>query len=132
MSGDPKQEARRAVLIVDDEVRLLRSIQLLLRDRHDVQTTPRAEDALALVQKGARFDLILCDLQMPTMSGMELAERLVALDPACRERLVFLTGGAVTKEARAFLEVTVHRVLAKPVPVSVLYDVVDQMPLRAR
>ena len=132
MPDEPNQEARRAVLVVDDEVRLLRSIQLLLRERHDVQTTPRAEDAVALVEQGARFDLILCDLQMPTMSGMELAERLMALDPACRERLVFLTGGAVTAEARAFLEVTEHRVLAKPVPVEVLFDVVNQTRARDR
>lgn len=132
MSEESTGEARRAVLVVDDEVRLLRSIELVLRDRHDVQTTPRAEEALALVAGGRRFDLILCDLQMPTMSGMELAERLRALDPACRDRLVFLTGGAVTREARTFLEVTEHRVLAKPVPVDHLFALISQVPVRAR
>lgn len=132
MGEETPGQARRSVLVVDDEVRLLRSIQLLLRDQHDVQITSRAEDALALVEQGARFDVILCDLQMPNMSGMELSERLLALDPETRERLVFLTGGAVTGEARAFLEVTSHRVLTKPVPVAVLFDVVDGVPHRAR
>jgi CheY-like chemotaxis protein len=121
---------RRRLLVIDDEVRLVRSLQLLLRYAHDVTCATRAEEALAEVVAGVRFDLILCDLQMPGMSGMELAARLVEVDPGCRPRLVFLTGGAVTAEARAFLQSTEHKVLTKPVPVEQLLAEIEAVEPR--
>lgn len=125
-----RADARRRLLVIDDEVRLVRSLQLLLRHAHDVTCATRAEEALAEVVAGVRFDLILCDLQMPGMSGMELAARLVEVDPGCRSRLVFLTGGAVTAEARAFLQSTEHKVLTKPVPVELLLSEIEAVKPR--
>ena len=63
------------------------------------------------IEKGERFDVIMCDLMMPEMTGMDLHARLSQSRPSDAARMVFLTGGAFTTEAREFLDrVTNHRV----------------------
>jgi CheY-like chemotaxis protein len=58
--------------------------------------------------------LILCDLMMPQMTGMQLHAALVEKAPTQAERMVFLTGGAFTPGARAFLEAVPNEYLEKP------------------
>ncbi len=51
---------------------------------------------------------------MPGMSGIELLQELARVAPDQAKRLVFLTGGAVTPEAQAFLATTTHHLIVKP------------------
>ena len=62
--------------------------------------TPRL-DALARITAGERFDVILCDLMMPHMTGMDLHAALAGAVPEQAERMIFMTGGAFTPSARA-------------------------------
>ncbi len=94
---------RGRVLVVDDELMLLRILTLVLKDDHDVVTTSTASEALALFTGGQTFDLILCDMMMPQMSGMDLHRELSLINPEQAQRMVFLTGGAFTQAAQAFL-----------------------------
>ena len=71
----------------------------------------RARDALARIAAGEQFDVILCDLMMPEMNGMEVYDQL---SPALRQRVIFVTGGAFTPQARAFLAATRHPHIDKP------------------
>ena len=50
------------------------------------------------------FDLVLCDLQLPDLSGIDVFDQVVRERPALRDKFVFTTGGAVTERAREFLE----------------------------
>jgi CheY-like chemotaxis protein len=50
-----------------------------------------------------KFDLVLCDLIMPGMTGMQLFESIRERDPVQASRFVFLTGGTSSPEARSFL-----------------------------
>ena len=81
---------------------------------HDVVTLTSAFDALQIVATGEPFDLILCDLMMPTMTGMDLHAELSRVVPAQAARMVFLTGGVFTARARAFLAEVANRRLEKP------------------
>jgi CheY-like chemotaxis protein len=74
-----------------------------------------ARAALDDVARGERFDLVLCDLMMPEMTGMELHARLREVAPALADRTVFLTGGAFTPSARAFLARVGNARIEKPV-----------------
>jgi len=91
------------ILLIDDEVAVGRAVAMLLSPEHQVTPVTRASIALARLGAGEEFDVILCDLMMPEMNGMELYAQLT---PHYRERIVFVTGGAFTPLAREFL---VHR-----------------------
>ncbi len=108
----PSRRAR--VLVVDDEEPVARSIERVLRAAHDVavETDPRA--ALARVAGGEDFDVIFCDLMMPTLSGMHLFEALSAARPELARRVVFITGGALSPRASDFLARQPNLCIAKP------------------
>ncbi|WP_408888894.1 MASE1 domain-containing protein [Myxococcus faecalis] len=121
----PSTGRRGRVLVVDDEPRLAQSMRLLLEPYHDVVTATRGQDALALVAAGNRFDVILCDLQMPEIDGAALFRRLGVMAPELIERVVFISGGAYTAETRGFIETVQNLVLEKPVRPEVLMASVD-------
>ena len=125
----PAPGRRARVLVVDDEPRLGVSMRMLLEPLHDVTVTTRGGEALALVAAGQRFDVILCDLQMPETDGATVYRRLCAQAPDLAERLVFISGGAYTVEMRTFLESVANRVLEKPVRPEVLLAVVEASAL---
>jgi CheY-like chemotaxis protein len=95
---------RGRILVVDDEELVARSVKRILSKEHDVVTILHAQEALSLCTGGGEpFDLILCDLMMPDMTGMELYAELVRAAPEQASRMIFLTGGAFTATARNFL-----------------------------
>jgi nitrogen-specific signal transduction histidine kinase/CheY-like chemotaxis protein len=108
------EPARAKVLVVDDEPAILAALRRILTPQHEVSLLADAREALARIAGGARFDLILCDLMMPPMSGMELHQHLTALAPDQAERMVFVTGGGFTEGARAFLAKASNPTLQKP------------------
>jgi CheY-like chemotaxis protein len=82
--------------------------------RHDVTTCLSATEALARLRGDETFDAILCDLMMPGFTGMELHAELAALRPDLAGRMLFMTGGAFTADAQAFLEDPRIRYIEKP------------------
>jgi PAS domain S-box-containing protein len=113
----PVPTRRARILVVDDEPLVGSVLQRLLGGRHEVVVATRGAEVLVLLGAGARFDLLLCDLLMPEMSGMELYEKLLAEFPDQARHTVFMTGGAFTERARAFAARRQHRVMTKPVDV---------------
>ncbi|TMB29249.1 MAG: response regulator, partial [Deltaproteobacteria bacterium] len=61
---------RGRVLVVDDEPMVGSSIRRLLGRDHDVVVVQSGKDAVAKIAAGERYDVILCDLLMPEMTGM--------------------------------------------------------------
>jgi signal transduction histidine kinase len=108
------QERRASILVVDDEPLIATAIHRTLSPEHDVATVSHARDALARVQKGERFDVVLCDLMMPDMTGMDLYAELVRIAPDQAERVAFMTGGAFTSRARDFLDSVRNARIEKP------------------
>src|SRR5690606_31983057 len=80
---EPRMSKRASVLVVDDEPSIGASLGRLLRD-HDVTVTTRAREALDLAL-ARDFDVIISDLMMPEMSGMELYEALRRNRPEAAE-----------------------------------------------
>jgi signal transduction histidine kinase len=104
---------RPRLLLVDDEPTILRSLLRLLRD-YECTVARSGREALELIESGAAFELILCDLMMPELTGMDLYEALVARGDALHERVVFMTGGAFTARARQFLDSVPNERIDKP------------------
>jgi PAS domain S-box-containing protein len=110
----PVAGRRGRILVVDDEELVLRSVKRLLSKDHDVVAIAAAKEALALCAGGATFDLILCDLMMPDMTGMDLHRELLRVAPEQAAQMVFLTGGAFTAKAWKFLSEVAGDHIEKP------------------
>lgn len=111
----PRRPSRRLrVLVVDDEERIVHLVQSLLDGEHDVIGETSATRALGTILSESRpLDVILCDLMMPEMTGMDLFERVASSRADLASRFVFVTGGAYTERGRTLLSGTTTR-LMKP------------------
>jgi len=107
------ERGRRRLLVVDDEPMVGKALRRLLPE-HEVISAAGAAEARAAIEADPDLDLILCDLMMPEVSGVELYRELEARFPALARRVVFITGGAFTPEVRAFLRAVTNPVLEKP------------------
>ena len=78
--AEPRRGGRETVLLVEDEELVLRLTgQLLLKLGYEVIAVAGAEDALALVERGRRFDLLLTDVLLAGVDGLELFRRAAAM-----------------------------------------------------
>lgn len=109
-----RRDHRRRLLIVDDEPHLARTLQILLGDEHDVDVVTSGSEARARLEADRGFDAILCDLAMRDVSGMDLHDWLSREQPLVAARMIFMTGGAYTPEARAFLDRVPNPRVEKP------------------
>jgi CheY-like chemotaxis protein len=120
--------ARRGrILVIDDEPMLCIVIERVLSIDHDVTTVGSAQEALGRLGNGERFDVILCDLMMPAMTGMDLHDMLQDLVPDQAARMVFMTGGAFTENAQAFLARLPNESIGKPFKGAQLRDLVHRL-----
>ncbi|MFN8586225.1 MAG: ATP-binding protein [Candidatus Eisenbacteria bacterium] len=116
----PREEsARPRLLIVDDEPLVLRLLGKSLEKKWRVRFAKDGAEALLLLQRET-FDVVLCDLMMPGISGMALADEIEFRDPGLRHRMVFMTGGAVTPASEKFLVREGVVSIAKPLDMALL------------
>lgn len=116
---------RRRVLAIDDEALLLKAFQRMLVSHHDIETKLGAREALRHFAQDRRFDVVLCDLQMPDMSGVELYATVKQQWPELAERFIFITGGAFSPEARRFLEDPNIACINKPFQLRELLELIE-------
>lgn len=125
-SPSPSAVSRARILVVDDEPKLGTTLRLALGDRFAVEVASNGRDALRLLEGGASYDLVLCDLMMPELSGVDLYERVRSAHPAVAARFVFMTGGAFTERARAFLAEHHLKQIEKPFPLERVEELVAE------
>lgn len=120
--------SRRArVLIVDDDPLVGTSIRRVLSREHEVVVVHSGREALTKILAGDSYSVVLCDLMMPEMTGMELHAELARLAAPFAARMVFLTGGAFTTHAREFLAAVPNPRLQKPFDAELLRSVVREV-----
>jgi signal transduction histidine kinase/CheY-like chemotaxis protein len=116
---------RLRVLLVEDEVALARALAAEVGRVHDVvvvSSGERALDALA----DARFDVVLCDLRMPGISGEDLYERVRATNSEQARDFIFMSGIGFVPEVERFLAATGCPVLHKPFPTAKVLQLISQ------
>ena len=113
------------VLFIDDEVLLCKTAFRILSGQHDVVHTTSAREALGWIGAGQIFDVILCDLMMPDLTGQEFYVALHSTAPALAERIIFMTGGAFTARASGFLSEVQNPRFDKPFDAMTLRNIVS-------
>jgi PAS domain S-box-containing protein len=112
--------ARRRVLVIDDEPALAAMIRRVLSKDYHVDLAVDAREGLARLESPEPYDVVLCDLMMPDMTGMDLFAEVAKRRPGLERRFIFMTGGAFTPRATEFLAQVSNRRLEKPFETAVL------------
>jgi CheY-like chemotaxis protein len=106
-------DRRRRVICVDDDLRILKALEGMLRQMgHDVTTTDSGADLLRRIE-AEQFDVLITDLGMPGMDGREVARTAKRLSPDTR--VLLLTGWADRLRVEGELPAGVDKLLGKPI-----------------
>src|ERR1700746_1831694 len=112
------------ILLVDDEPGMLRYIRTLLEvDDHKVETASTGEEALERVQKGMEPDLVLLDLLMPGIDGLQTLEQLRQIQAGVK--VVMLSCVSDTRKVVQAIRLGAHDYLTKPFQKAELDAVID-------
>ncbi|MGD0673932.1 MAG: response regulator [Polyangiaceae bacterium] len=109
-----------SMLIVDDEPLVGAALGRTLADEFAVVVASSGNEAFERVRFGASFDVILCDVNMPAMDGVELLERLRESEPSLAARVIFMTGGLTDHTLRERVESLPNLLLEKPLDLDAL------------
>jgi len=123
-SPSPPVVRRWRTLVVDDEPLLRSAIAKMLSADCDVVVAEGADDALALLGAGERFDAILCDIVMPERTGMDFYEDVERRFPAMVDHVGFITGGVLDSAIHDFLENSGRPRVYKPFSLAELVETV--------
>ncbi len=115
------------ILVVDDEPDVTQFLREVLRGAgHQVETTGSAEDARERVSRGS-YSLILLDIKLPGMSGIEFYQHLQQTASPLAKKVVFITGDVMSPDTRDFLDKTQSRYITKPFTTERLKAEIDLM-----
>jgi DNA-binding NtrC family response regulator len=103
---------KRKILVVDDEDTVCRSIKKALqREDYDIDVALSGEDGLKMQQQ-KDYDVIIVDLMMPGLNGMDLLKSLKAISPAVQ--VVMITGYPTMKNTLQAMQIGAFDFLPKP------------------
>jgi CheY-like chemotaxis protein len=105
---------RPRILIIDDEPLAARAIARLLDTAGETVVETFPGSALKRIEAGERFDVILCDVMMPEMTGMDVHAAIARVSRETADRIIFMTGGVLTLRAREFSKQVPNRFIEKP------------------
>ena len=135
MSSAESPDRRPRVLIIDDDMSVRMAMARYFKRRAwDATEAVDAESAMQMLapNEGAEFDVVICDLRMPRVSGIDLYRWMVRERPDTVSRLAFSTGDAEGRDVAEFLEEASRPVLPKPFELSRLARIVDEILTPAR
>ncbi len=111
---EPEKVTAAKIMVVDDEPHICRALdRLLTREGHKVETISSAQMALRRLNT-EKYDLILLDIKMPGMNGIEFYNHMKEMDPSLQRKVVCITGDVISARNKAFLDKTRIPCIAKP------------------
>ena len=115
------------ILLIDDEPSFVSALARLLR--HDGSTVHTAADGHGALRQlqGHRYDVVLCDLRMPGLDGVEFYDMLRQHHAYLRERVLFLTGDTLGADSQAFLEQSGQPWVYKPCNAADIRTAIQQL-----
>ena len=120
-----KSDSQGRVLIVDDDSQSIKLLRMVLDREMRVETAANGREGLDKMTVGA-FDVIVSDIEMPFMTGIELYQAAVAADPAIAERFLFFSASCHPDHI-AFIREKGLLHLQKPVSVMRLKEAISRI-----
>ena len=118
------------ILVVDDEAGVRNLTEKVLTSLgHSVDTISDANSALELIDAGTVYDVILSDIRMPGMNGIELYTLIIKKMPEMKNRIIFITGDVMGIDTKTFLKQNNLPFLAKPFDIELLKEQVNAIIL---
>ncbi len=114
------------VLVVDDEPMIGRAVRRMLAPDYEVVIATTGATGLDRLTTNPSWNLVLLDLMMPGMGGVEVYEEIERQLPELLSRVVVVTGGIYTQQAHAFLERTGCETLRKPFDAADLLRAIEE------
>ena len=124
---DPTLAASSRILVVDDELGPRESLRMLLKGAYEIRTAENGQSALAELPR-YRPDLVILDIKMPEMNGLEVLRRVKESDPSIEA--VMITAYASLETVKQALTYGAFEYLIKPFSRQDLEDVVRRALLR--
>ncbi len=115
ISGTLNSVHARVLLVDDNATNRKVASQILMKAGCEIEMASSGQEAIGLLQKDSNFDLVLMDIQMPEMDGMETTRRLKALNLASLPPIVAMTAYAMKEDRERFLAAGMDDYLAKPI-----------------
>jgi DNA-binding NtrC family response regulator len=120
-------------MLVEPDEKLTRSLVIALSSEFQVAWTPDPFVALRWLGEGDWYDVILCELEMPRMNGIELRAGVHAHSPELAERFAFTTASLFEPRIQEILDRVPNPALGKPLDFDALRDFIRRrMAHRAR
>ena len=115
------------ILVVDDEAHICTALaKLLTHEGHTVETISVAEKALDRIYK-SEFDLVLLDIKMPGIDGIEFYRRMKDIKPALQQKVICITGDIISDRNKLFLDQTGIPCITKPFGIDELIRLVNEV-----
>ncbi len=120
------ETAHPRVLVIDDDELVLRGLQRMLSSPYNVDSAASGNEALEKI-RNTHYDVIVCDIMMPGLSGVGVYERLKSIQPDAQKRIIFISAGTFTEQSQDFANATSQPVLAKPISRQALVDALEEL-----
>jgi len=127
VSTRPPSFARRRLLLIDDEPPVLLALKRMLKSTHDVVTAEGGDRGIEILRDDQRFDVLLFDLMMPVVDGIAVYRFLEKEAPHLVSKVIFLSGGAFSAEAKAFIAADDVTCIEKPVDQHTLLAAIERV-----
>jgi DNA-binding response OmpR family regulator len=123
-------ESKRAVVVVDDDDEIRHLVARMLRDRYDVYEASTGVEAIDVMDRAQRVDLMICDVMMPGMNGLELVRHLRKAERFKTVPVLFLTAKDQPYDVVAGINAGARSYMTKPFKLSALADKVSHILTR--
>jgi len=128
IQSQPSVKKNARILVIDDEPSIRELLEKSLsRAGHSVDVITDASSAMEIIDARTTYDVIISDVRMPGMNGLELYTHIVRKMPAMANRIIFITGDVMGADIKAFISNNNIPYLAKPFKLRALEGMIDNI-----
>jgi PAS domain S-box-containing protein len=128
----PRSDSIPRLLVVDDETALAMALKKVLESDHQVTAVTTGRAALDLLLENGLFDVVLCDVLMPGLSGIDLYREVERRRPELMRQIIFMSGASSMPRVAEFFASIPNERIDKPVDVDQLRSLIRQIAAASR